>query len=258
MDTLFSGARIFGLIPRAALSFVLVLAVSGLFSTSLFAQKKYSRSYPATRGLSLQLKNWSGSIVIQGCECSEVRITAIIESRGTKLNPELVNGTLVVDVMRDNQGTDDAGWVTLNIRIPASAMVDVDTKVGDIKISDLNARSIRAHVATEGDIQLINVNSGSISADNKKGTIVFDGEFQRGGVYRFTSVDGDINIRIPAFSTFSLEATAPSSRNIALGSFASAALTSIGGGRKIVGNVGDGQATVSVMNFRGRIAFLPR
>ena len=55
-----------------------------------------------------------------------------------------------------------------------------------------------------------------VYAQNTIGNIFFDGEFARGGTYRFQSTKGDITIRIPADSAFNLDAAAPN-RKIASG-----------------------------------------
>ena len=180
-----------------------------------------------------------------------------VDSKGTRVNPEMVNGILIIDLGRDNPGVADVGAVNFFIRMPSTASMDLMTRVGNIKVSDIRGATVRARV-TEGDINLLNVNTGNLVAEDKTGGIVFDGELQRSGSYKFSTFDGDITLRIPAYSTFHLEAAAPTSRSITLGNFASAAMNSLGNGRKLSGTVGDGQATVNIMNFRGRISFLER
>jgi len=69
---------------------------------------------------------------------------------------------------------------------------------------------------------------------------------------------GNINLRIPFTSSFRLVATAPSTRNISLGSFSNANMNYTGDGRRVVGRFGDGGATLTVTNQRGSIAFLSR
>jgi hypothetical protein len=258
MKTIFSGARIYGLMMRAALTLTTASILSLAISSPALAQKTYSRTFQTHQDIRLRLKNWSGPIEVQGCECKDVRITVKVDSKAVKFNPELVNGSLVIDLNRDNPGVDDLGWVTFILRVPASSTIDLETKMGNIKVSDITGGVVRARVTLEGDIALYNIKSANVIAENTTGTMLFDGELQRGGYYNFKSTEGDINIRIPAYSTFHLEAAAPMSRSITLGGFASASLSFMGGGRKVSGSVGDGQATMNIMNFRGKIAFLQR
>ena len=69
---------------------------------------------------------------------------------------------------------------------------------------------------------------------------------------------GNINIRIPFNSSFKLVATAPSTRDISLGSFTNTSLNYVGDGRRVIGRFGEGSATLSVTNQRGSIAFIRR
>jgi len=104
---------------------------------------------------------------------------------------------------------------------------------------------------------LTNLGAANVSAENVIGDIFYDGEIQSGGIYRFTSTRGNINLRIPTNSSFRLVATAPSTRNISLGSFSNASMN-FGDGRRVFGKVGDGSATLTVTNQRGSISFLQR
>ncbi|HUQ34546.1 MAG TPA: hypothetical protein VM095_20665, partial [Pyrinomonadaceae bacterium] len=91
--------------------------------------------------------------------------------------------------------------------------------------------------------------------------MLFDGELLEGGNYTFKSLSGDVNINIPANSSFSLVASAQP-QSINLNSFASPTLTSVGDGRRIYGRVGPGGAgrlpTLTVFNQRGTISFIAR
>jgi hypothetical protein len=97
-----------------------------------------------------------------------------------------------------------------------------------------------------------------VDAQNGIGNIFFDGEMRTGGQYRFTSMKGDISLRIPFESSFRLVATAPSTRNIDLGPFQGANLRYFSQGQRVVGSAGEGSSTLTVTNHRGSIAFLRR
>jgi hypothetical protein len=119
----------------------------------------------------------------------------------------------------------------------------------------LNGAMVRARVST-GDIELTEMRVGEVTASNTMGNILFDGELMNGR-YSFSSVRGDIHIRIPSSSGFQLSATArPNSIN--LGSFIGMGLFSPVGTRRIEGRVGDGRATVEIMNNGGSITFTRR
>jgi len=97
-----------------------------------------------------------------------------------------------------------------------------------------------------------------VSAENVIGDIFYDGDIQQQGNYRFISTRGNINLRIPFNAGFKLVATAPSTRNISLGAFSNGNMKFVGDGRRVIGQSGDGGATVTVTNQRGSISFIRR
>jgi hypothetical protein len=71
-------------------------------------------------------------------------------------------------------------------------------------------------------------------------------------------MSGRINVRIPFSSSFRLVATAPSTRNISLGSFSNGEKNFVSDGRRVLGRFGTGSASVTVTNKLGSIAFFGR
>jgi DUF4097 and DUF4098 domain-containing protein YvlB len=121
-------------------------------------------------------------------------------------------------------------------------------------VSNIRSGLVRAHVSSEGDIELTNISATQVVAQNVIGNIFFDGEFSSGGTYEFKSTKGDITIRIPGNSAFRLVA-ASQMRQIKLNDFWNNGFKTQDG-RKYVGDVGDGRSSVSVTNFSGQITFL--
>jgi DUF4097 and DUF4098 domain-containing protein YvlB len=240
---------------------ILCLSVVFFFmfaDSEVFAQKTFNKSYPATRNIRLQLTNRAGTITVEGWNKDEVRISAYLEAPAANIVPQNLSGKIVIDVKRDNQGRDEVGEVNFTIKVPYTSSVDIETMIGNLKISNVSGGLVRAHISTEGDITLTNIEATMVSAENGIGDIFFDGELRNGGQYRFTSTRGNINLRIPLNSSFSFVATAPSTRNITLGQFGGATQTTIGNGRRVTGKFGDGSATVNIINQRGSISFLAR
>jgi DUF4097 and DUF4098 domain-containing protein YvlB len=130
----------------------------------------------------------------------------------------------------------------------------VETRRGNISVSNIRSGLVRAHVSSEGDIELTNISATQVVAQNVIGNIFFDGEFSSGGTYEFKSTKGDITIRIPGNSAFRLVA-ASQMRQIKLNDFWNNGFKTQDG-RKYVGDVGDGRSSVSVTNFSGQITFL--
>jgi DUF4097 and DUF4098 domain-containing protein YvlB len=135
--------------------------------------------------------------------------------------------------------------------------VDLETMSGQITVSNIRGDLVRAHITSEGDIELSGINATQVYAQNTIGNIFFDGEFAPGGTYRFQSSKGEITIRIPADSAFNLDAAAPN-KKIALGQFWNDGIKTLGEGRKFVGPVRDGRSRVSVTTFQGSITFIRR
>lgn len=221
------------------------------------AQKRFSRTYPATKNVRLQLINRSGTVTVEGWDRQEISISAYLEAPAAALVPQSLSGTILLDLVRENQGK-NVGNVNFQIRVPRNSTVDIETRMGNLSVTNVSGGLVRAIVTTEGDITLTNIYAGAVDAQNGIGDIFFDGEMRGGGQYRFTSLRGNINIRIPFESSFRLVATAPSTRNIDLGPFRGGNMRFVSDGRRVTGQAGDGSAALSVMNQRGSIGFIRR
>jgi hypothetical protein len=241
---------------RACFSLALLASLAGAGVVGV-AQQTLKRSYPAGKNVRIELKNISGTIIVESWKRDEIKLYAVLESPAAKLVPRVSGECLSVDVMGDNRGRYEVGNVNFKIQVPADASVDLETRQGDIKVSNIRGGLVRAHVSSEGDIELIGITASQVIAQNTIGNIFFDGEFSRSGSYQFKSGNGDITIRIPADSAFRVVASSQA-RNIALGQFWNENIRNLGGGRKFEGDVRNGRATVTVSNYQGRITFMRR
>ncbi|HUR98839.1 MAG TPA: hypothetical protein VMZ26_12305 [Pyrinomonadaceae bacterium] len=222
------------------------------------AQRRFSKTYPASRNVRITLTNRSGMVTVEGWDRAEVQIQAYLETPAAAINPEIIDGTIFVNVVKENYGRADVGSVNFTIRVPFDAMVDIETKMGNLNVSNVRGALVRAKISSDGDITLTNINAQYVVAENGIGNIFFDGEIRPNGIYRFASTSGDINLRVPFNSSFKLVATAPSTRSINLGSFAGGDLKFVGDGKRVTGRFGDGSSSVTVTNLRGSIAFIRR
>ena len=239
---------------------ILLLSVVFFFALAgqVAAQKKFSKTYPAGQNVRLQLMNRTGTVTVEGWDRTDINISASLESPAANIVPQNLSGTIVINLVRDNQGRAEVGTVNFTIRVPYYAMVDIETRIGNLNVSNVRSGLVRAKISSEGDITLTNIGSSAVSAENVIGDIFFDGEVQEGGNYRFSSMRGNINLRIPFNSSFRLVATAPSTRNISLGSFSGGSMNYLGDGRRVVGRFGEGSAALSVTNQQGSISFIRR
>src|SRR5918998_430983 len=99
------------------------LALACLLAPQARAQKKFSRDYPAQPNIRLQLLNRSGRIEVVGWEKNTVRVTATMESRSARMEPEVNGQGVRIDVRRDNR--EDVGDVNFIIRVPFDSAVDI-------------------------------------------------------------------------------------------------------------------------------------
>lgn len=241
---------------RAGLLVVGALLALMSLSFSALGQQQLSKRYPAGKNVRIELKNISGTIVVETWNKDEIRLSATIESKNAHVVPKQIDQSFVVDVMSDNRGKGDIGDINFKLMVPVNSNVDLETRRGNISVANIRSGLVRAHVSSEGDIELTNISASHVIAQNVIGNIFFDGEFSTGGTYEFKSNRGDITIRIPGNSAFRLVAASPA-RKIALGDFWNNGFKTQDG-RKYVGDVGDGRSSVSVINFSGQITFLRR
>lgn len=240
------------------LSVVFLFAVLAATAGEVSAQKKFTKTYPASKNVGLHLINRTGTITVYGWNRDQIRIQAWLDNPVAKVVPKNKSGTIYINVVTDNQGRDEVGDANFTVYVPHSASVNIETRIGNLNVDNVHGGYVRAHISSEGDVSLTNIGANGISAKNVIGDIFYDGLVQPGGNYKFNSVSGNINIRIPLESNFSLVATAPSTRSISLGEFSNANMRSVGTGRRIVGKVGDGSASVEVTNQQGNISLLRR
>ena len=242
--------------PRAWFALA-ALALLTLHAPLASAQKRMTREYPVQRNIKVQLLNRSGKIEVIAWDKNSVRVTATMESRSAKMEPEVSGDGVRIDVRRDNR--EDVGDVNFLIRVPADSTVDISTMTGGIVIRNVRGQMVRAHVTSEGDIELTGIRAQTVMAENTVGNILFDAELLRGGTYVLNSTQGDIQLRITAEAGFRLMAVAPRTRNIDLNGFAGMGeFEFLNEKRKVVGKVGDGGASLSTTNGRGSIVFMPR
>ena len=247
-------------IPHFSLAKVFSLGLLGvvvLCVGSAGAQQRVSKRYPASKNVRIELRNVFGTIWVESWNRDEIKLTAELESSKATISPRQNNNELIVDVLSDNHGRSDVGDINFRLYVPVNSSVDLQTKRGNISVSNIRGEMVSAHVTLEGDINLSGISASKVNAQNTIGDIFYDGEIASGGMYRFQSGKGAISIRIPANSAFNLEASA-NNKQIIIGPFWNDNFKKMGDGRKYVGDVIDGRSKVIVTNFSGSITFLRR
>jgi DUF4097 and DUF4098 domain-containing protein YvlB len=248
----------FSAIIKTTILFSVVFFFASFAAPEITAQKRFSKTYPATKNVRLQLTNRTGTVTVEGWNKDQVQISAYLEAPAANIVPQSLSGTILINVVRDNQGRGEVGNVNFNIKVPYTSNVDIETVMGNLNVSNIRGGLVRAHITSEGDITLTNIGANNVSAENVIGDIFYDGTINSGGNYRFVSTRGNINLRVPVNSGFKLVATAPSTRNISLGAFSGGNMNVVSDGRRVIGRNGDGSATLTVTNQRGSISFIRR
>ncbi|MDT4967496.1 MAG: hypothetical protein QOJ64_2233 [Acidobacteriota bacterium] len=245
------------LTARAILSSLALLVLLTGLPANAFAQRSVTHKYPAQKNVRFEMKNISGTITVESWERNEIQVTAVSYSPSAQITPEQTPSCLGIDLVRDNRGK-MVGDVNFRVKVPVNSTVNIETRRGNISINNIRGEMVRARVSTSGDIDLTGIRVNQVIAESGEGNILFDGELT-GGSYTLKSISGDINIRIPENSSFSLVANGPS-KSITLNSFASPELSFIGDGRKVFGNVNRGGplSTLTIFNQKGNIRFIPR
>ncbi len=248
--------------PSATIKTTILLSVVFFFASfaaqDIFAQKRFSKTYSASKNVRLQLTNRTGTVTVEGWDKDQIQISAYLEAPAANIVPQSLSGTILINVVKDNQGRNEVGNVNFLVKVPRTSTVDIETRMGNLNVSNVQGTLVRAHISSEGDITLTNIGANNVSAENVIGDIFYDGDIQQQGNYRFISTRGNINLRIPFNAGFKLVATAPSTRNISLGAFSNGNMKFVGDGRRVIGQSGDGSATVTVTNQRGSISFIRR
>lgn len=160
---------------------ILLLSVVFFFApavSDVSAQKKFSKSYPASKNVRLQLTNRSGTVTVEGWNKDEIQVTAYMEAPAANMNPQSLSGTIYINLVKDNQGRNDVGNVNFNIKVPFTSAVDIETRMGNLSVSNVRGTFVRASISSEGDITLTNIAANAVRAENVIGDIFFDGLIQ--------------------------------------------------------------------------------
>lgn len=241
---------------RVLLTMAAIVALSFSLAADTYAQKGFSKKYPARKNVRLQLSNLFGTITVETWDRNEIKVSADMYPPVTPFTPEQTEDSLIINIKNDNRGRGEAGDINFKITVPVNSSVDIETRRGNINVTGVQGTMVRAKVWTSGEVELSEIGASRVMAETVMGNIFYDGQLMTGGKYEFKTVQGDVTIRIPGNSAFSLMAAAPS-RGIDLGMFANPGLN-ISDKRKVYGNVGDARCSVVVFNHRGGISFIRR
>ncbi len=242
---------------RTILTMATLVALCCSLSAGVYAQKGFSKKYPARRNVRLQLSNLFGTITVETWNRNEISISADLYPPVAPFTPQQTEDALVINIKNESRGRGEVGDINFRITVPVNSSVDIETRRGNIVVRGVQGTMVRAKVWTSGDIEVSEIGASHVIAQTLTGNIFYDGQLAAGGKYEFETVQGDVTISLPADSAFSLMAAAPSTRNINLGMFASPGIN-LTDGRRAYGTFGEARCSITVFNQRGSIKFIRR
>jgi len=146
---------------RAVLSLFALVALLTSGAADAFAQRTITKKYPAQQNVRFEMKNISGSITIEAWEKNIIEVSATVYSPAAQFTPEQTEGCVGIDVVRDNRGR-MVGDINFRVRVPANSTVNIETKRGNISISNIRGDMVRAHVSTSGDVELMGLRANQV------------------------------------------------------------------------------------------------
>ena len=88
------------------------------FEVAAQSAKKFSRIYPASKNVRLQLTNRTGTVIVEGWDRDEINISAYLEAPAANIEPQSLSGTIYLNLVKDNQGRNEVGNVNFLVKVP--------------------------------------------------------------------------------------------------------------------------------------------
>ncbi|MCI0485473.1 MAG: DUF4097 domain-containing protein [Blastocatellia bacterium] len=231
-------ARMFAIIPILFACFCLKTGADAYIA-------KFERTYTPRGQAHLTISNMNGSISVTAWDKKTITVRANAAS-SVSIEDEVRGDEIKVSVKRNFR----IGRADFEASVPADTSVSVKNLMGRIEL-----RGVNGHLSVDSfdsEVRLYDIRGPSADVKVTSGDIIFDGDLREGGSYNFQSVKGDIDVSIPAATSFNL-VTRAMSENINLGDFLSS-LTGLNRGDKgISGTHLRGGARLSLTTYNGRI-----
>lgn len=225
-----------------------LLACLSLFAGVVRAETtgKFEKTYAPRGAAQLTLSNVNGTIHVKGWEKRTISVRSNAES-AVAIQDEVMGDDIRITVKRDLFRLRRSDF---EVFVPINTSVVLKSFMGDIEVT-----GISGHVSVnsiDSNVRLIGLNSPSVDVRVTSGDVLFDGQLQEGGSYNLQSFKGDIDVSLPAETSFSLNARALS-ENINLGAFINNLSRSSRGAKGISGTHLNGNSRLTLTAFAGRI-----
>jgi hypothetical protein len=156
-------ARLLFPFPAKATILLLLSVVFFFAPADALAQRRFSRTYPAASDVRLELSNRSGFVTVEGWNRPEVSISAYLEAPAATISPQMIAGTIYINVLKDNQGRAEVGNVNFTVRVPYTSNVDIETLIGNLTVSSVRGGSLRARTSLRAPFRRRTVSAISFS-----------------------------------------------------------------------------------------------
>lgn len=222
---------------------LLVLTVSLLLSSLSPAQNRQTIRYPLNAGTSVSIVNAYGPVTVRTSASNQLVVTATPHSSKVEIDQTKNDARVEIRSHILQQANPAEAQVDYDVQLPAGVSLWVRSSDGPISVTGVRAADVtcdgessrvevkdggggHVHVRTvtgevvltnlkdahaeiasiSGDIGLRGVNGNFVSVNTTKGKISYDGAFEGGGEYVFSTHSGDITVAVPAEASVEVSA----------------------------------------------------
>lgn len=262
---------------------------------------RVERRFPVETRPVVTVRNFNGTLTVKSWKQNEILVVAEHTSDRVEVDTEKTGNRIEITTHALEQGLQPAELRTdYQITVPEETELQVRTDSGNVLVErvfgDLSFDTVAANLELQevagylmvktiggslvcvrcagriefssisGSAQLLQPVSSNVRVQTTSGSIFFDGDFLRGGLYVLKSSNGPIEVRFSEGDSFELNATSLSGRVINEASLKprqhqrTAPLPSFGGrGNTILsGTFNEGYAKVELTSFSGTITIRRR
>lgn len=237
-----SGIRAFKLSSLALVTLFILLPASAEASEPA---AKFERTYTPQGPAHLKLSNTNGDVIVNTWNRKTVVVRANA-APSVSIQDQFSGDQIIISVKRDLR----LGRADFEVFVPADTSVSIKNVMGRIEV-----QGVTGHVTVDSidsDVRLSGVRPPSVDVKVTSGDISFDGELEGEGPFSLQTLKGDLDVTLPATTSFQLVARALS-ENINLGAFMSSLTGTSRGPKSISGTYQKGGARLSLTTYIGRI-----
>ncbi|HXG68353.1 MAG TPA: DUF4097 family beta strand repeat-containing protein [Blastocatellia bacterium] len=226
--------------------FLLAVLACCLIAALVFASTgNFERTYTPQGQTHLTITNADGDINLTAWQKKSLTVRAVTDP-GVSIEDQVSGNDIAITV----KSAPPVGKATFEVSVPAETSVSINNLKGKIDIKGVTGH-IRVN-SIDSHVRLANIRSQAVDVKVTTGDIFFDGALHASGSYSLQSVKGDIDVSLPAGTSFNLVARALS-ENINLGEFLTNLTGAIRGTKGISGTHLRGGPKLTLITYDGRV-----